>query len=148
MIERAVLGNVEQRNGRKVGGAILPCNETAIVELTLEQASRPALNRLVDVGVKLGRFAGAYEGAEIKRRRTFWGAGGGSRMAIAQRFHDLQIGIEKARKQLALHDEPDVSGTALLAVFEALSDLLLKLQPIGKFPHAIGVDALHFEHVG
>src|SRR5579875_3548486 len=68
-------------------------------------------------------------------------------MADADRAQNGQIDVEEAREEAAFDDEADIGGTSLLAVLEALAQLLGELVPLGELPDAVGVDALHLEHV-
>src|SRR6202035_1889550 len=105
-------------------------------------------NRLIDIGAKFGDLPGADQWTEIERWRSVGAGWSRNWMAESQRLHNLQIGIKKARKELPLYNEPHIGGTSLFTVFKALLDLLFEFRPIGKFPHSVGIDALHFQHVG
>src|SRR5271154_6787736 len=132
MIERAMPGEIEQRLRCEVGGTILAGEKSVVIELPLVQTGGSALNGFVDVGVKFGRLAGADQRTKIERRRQVRAGEPRRRMTEPQRLHNFQIGIEKARKELALDDEADVGSASLLAILEAFLDLLFKFGPIGE----------------
>ena len=71
----------------------------------------------------------------------------GQRVAELQRLHHRQVGLEKVREQLALHDVAGVGGAPLLGVLEALLQVPAELVPFAEFPDPPGVQALLLEEV-
>lgn len=71
----------------------------------------------------------------------------GERVAEAYGADDREVHVEEPVDQVTLHHEPGVRRTALLAVLEALLQVLGEHVPLGELPDAPGVQPLLLDEV-